>query len=136
MASSDAEQEGGGATAPAAGGEEGDAAIAAAAVVAGKKGGLKVADPCDCLPPGTQTPSCRPPGILLSQKKLSAIQLALRSGNLLQHSTRGHRHKFCAVPRQAVLEGLDELWDESQYAEEFGLDAFVSKLSSSKPVAC
>ena len=24
-------------------------------------------------------------------------------------------------PTQAVLEGLDELWDESQYAEEFGL---------------
>jgi len=40
-----------------------------------------------------------------------------------------------AVPMQAVLEGLDELWDESQYAEEFGLDAFVSKLSSSKSVA-
>ena len=29
---------------------------------------------------------------------------------------------------KAVLEGLEELWDESQYAEEFSLDAFVSKL--------
>ena len=33
---------------------------------------------------------------------------------------------------KAALEGLDELWDESQYAEEFGLDAFVGKLSASK----
>ena len=40
-----------------------------------------------------------------------------------------------AVPLQAVLEGLDELWDESQYAEEFGLDAFVSKLSASTMAA-
>ena len=35
---------------------------------------------------------------------------------------------------KAALEGLDELWDESQYAEEFGLDAFVGKLSTSKAV--
>lgn len=30
---------------------------------------------------------------------------------------------------KAVLEGLEELWDQNQYAEEFSLDAFVSKLS-------
>jgi len=29
---------------------------------------------------------------------------------------------------KAVLEGLEELWDEAQYAEELSLDAFVSKL--------
>ena len=29
---------------------------------------------------------------------------------------------------KAVLEGLEELWDESQYAEELSLDAFVNKL--------
>lgn len=29
---------------------------------------------------------------------------------------------------KAVLEGLGELWDEQQYAEELSLDAFVSKL--------
>ena len=28
----------------------------------------------------------------------------------------------------AVLEGLEELWDENQYAEEFSLDTFVNKL--------
>ena len=31
---------------------------------------------------------------------------------------------------KSVLEGLDELWDENQYAEEFGLEGFMSKLSS------
>lgn len=30
---------------------------------------------------------------------------------------------------KSVLEGLDELWDENQYAEEFGLEGFMSKLS-------
>eukprot|EP00884_Botryococcus_braunii_P013723 jgi/Botrbrau1/22351/Bobra.0002s0029.1 len=30
---------------------------------------------------------------------------------------------------KAVLEGLEELWDQNQYAEEFSLDTFVSKLS-------
>ncbi|KAK9823112.1 hypothetical protein WJX72_000353 [[Myrmecia] bisecta] len=29
---------------------------------------------------------------------------------------------------KAVLENLEELWDESQYAEEFSLDGFMSKL--------
>ena len=29
---------------------------------------------------------------------------------------------------KAVLEGLEELWDEAQYAEELSLDAFVNKL--------
>ncbi len=29
---------------------------------------------------------------------------------------------------KAMLEGLGELWDENQYAEELSLDAFVSKL--------
>ena len=29
---------------------------------------------------------------------------------------------------KSVLEGLEELWDESQYAEELSLDAFVNKL--------
>ena len=29
---------------------------------------------------------------------------------------------------KAVLEGLEELWDENQYAEEFSLDTFVNKL--------
>ena len=29
---------------------------------------------------------------------------------------------------KAMLEGLEELWDETQYAEELSLDAFVSKL--------
>ena len=29
---------------------------------------------------------------------------------------------------KAVLEGLEELWDENQYAEELSLDAFVNKL--------
>ena len=28
----------------------------------------------------------------------------------------------------AVLEGLGELWDEAQYAEELSLDAFMAKL--------
>lgn len=30
---------------------------------------------------------------------------------------------------KSVLEGLEELWDENQYAEEFGLEGFMSKLS-------
>jgi TATA-binding protein-associated factor len=29
---------------------------------------------------------------------------------------------------KAMLAGLEELWDESQYAEEFSLDGFISKL--------
>ncbi len=29
---------------------------------------------------------------------------------------------------KAVLEGLGELWDEGQYAEELSLDAFMGKL--------
>ena len=30
---------------------------------------------------------------------------------------------------KSVMEGLDELWGENQYAEEFGLEGFMSKLS-------
>lgn len=30
---------------------------------------------------------------------------------------------------KAVLKNLEELWDESQYAEEFALDSFITKLS-------
>ncbi len=33
-----------------------------------------------------------------------------------------------AAGQAAVLQGLGELWDESQYAEEFSLDGFVGKL--------
>jgi len=29
---------------------------------------------------------------------------------------------------KSVLEGLEEMWDDSQYAEEFSLDTFVKKL--------
>lgn len=29
---------------------------------------------------------------------------------------------------QAVLQGLGELWDEQQYAEELSLEAFMGKL--------
>jgi TATA-binding protein-associated factor len=29
---------------------------------------------------------------------------------------------------KSVLEGLEEMWDDSQYAEEFSLDSFVKKL--------
>lgn len=29
---------------------------------------------------------------------------------------------------KAVLEGLEELWNEAQYAEELSLEAFVNKL--------
>jgi TATA-binding protein-associated factor len=31
---------------------------------------------------------------------------------------------------KAVLAGLEELWDESQYAEEFSLDGFMGKLQN------
>ncbi len=31
---------------------------------------------------------------------------------------------------KAVMEGLEQLWDEQQYAEEFSLDTFMSKLSA------
>lgn len=34
-----------------------------------------------------------------------------------------------AAGLKAVLEGLEELWDENQYAEEFSLDSFVEKLA-------
>lgn len=30
---------------------------------------------------------------------------------------------------KSVLEGLEELWDENQYAEEFSLDTFINKLA-------
>ena len=30
---------------------------------------------------------------------------------------------------KSVLEGLEELWDENQYAEEFSLQNFTSKMS-------
>jgi len=33
-----------------------------------------------------------------------------------------------AVPGVPRLEGLEELWDEAQYAEEYDLDAFLKKL--------
>lgn len=31
----------------------------------------------------------------------------------------------------AVLAGLDKLWDEDQYKEEYNLDSFISKMSAS-----
>lgn len=34
-----------------------------------------------------------------------------------------------AAGMKALLAGLEELWDDSQYAEEFALDSFVSKLA-------
>lgn len=30
---------------------------------------------------------------------------------------------------KSMLEGLEDLWDQSQYVEEFSLDSFVKKLS-------
>ena len=33
---------------------------------------------------------------------------------------------------KSVLEGLEDLWDENQYAEEFSLQSFTSKLSAGK----
>ena len=33
---------------------------------------------------------------------------------------------------KAVLEGLEELWDQHQYAEEFGVDCFLKKLASTQ----
>ena len=33
---------------------------------------------------------------------------------------------------KSVLEGLEELWDEAQYAEEFSLDTFMAKLAPSQ----
>lgn len=35
-----------------------------------------------------------------------------------------------AATSKSVLAGLEELWDESQYAEEFSLQGFTSKLST------
>lgn len=35
-----------------------------------------------------------------------------------------------AASRKSVLEGLEELWDENQYAEEFSLADFTSKLTA------
>ena len=37
------------------------------------------------------------------------------------------------VQIKAVLNGLEELWDESQYAEDLGLEGFLTKLAA-KPV--
>ena len=31
---------------------------------------------------------------------------------------------------KTVLEGLEELWNEHQYAEEFGMEGFLGKLAS------
>ena len=33
---------------------------------------------------------------------------------------------------KSVLEGLEDLWDESQYAEEFSLQSFTNKMVSGK----
>ena len=30
---------------------------------------------------------------------------------------------------KAMLNGLEELWDQSQYSEEYNLDQFVSRLN-------
>eukprot|EP00951_Prasinocladus_malaysianus_P048189 scaffold655631_cov37-Prasinocladus_malaysianus.AAC.1 len=37
--------------------------------------------------------------------------------------------KKAATGLKAVLAGLEELWDEQQYAEEFSLDSFMCKLN-------
>jgi TATA-binding protein-associated factor len=33
---------------------------------------------------------------------------------------------------KAALAGLDELWDENQYKEEFALDGFIKSLGGEK----
>ncbi len=33
---------------------------------------------------------------------------------------------------KSVLEGLEDLWDENQYSEEFSLQSFTTKLSTKK----
>ena len=34
---------------------------------------------------------------------------------------------------KSVLEGLEDLWDENQYAEEFSLQSFTQDLAIGKP---